>query len=1057
MKNALKVIFVILFFPMFIYAEAIESNVNLDITENNNSYTHSVDNQSDRVITGYIADVNDVPIVGANIIEVGTTNGTITDLEGRFSLNVRSNDAIIRITYIGYLEQDINTAGRNTFNIVLVEDTRALEEVVVVGYGTQKKATLTGSVSSVKNEELISVTTSDLRTSLVGKLPGLRVMQRGGEPGTYDSSMDIRGYGGNPLVIIDGVPRGSFQKIDPNMIESVSILKDASAAVYGVRAADGVILIETKQGKEGKAEISVTSTYGLQKMTEFPEPIDNSIDNLILKNEAAIAARNPIPYPNYLEYDGSDPLKPSINYWDLTMKKLAPQAQNSVNVTGGTDKIKYYFSFGHLYDMGLFKTDNLKYERFNLKSNISATIKDNLTANLIISGLFDKKRNPYGGTSYDFFKQVWMQPTYQPVYYWDPELNAFDETKYFDGEADRNPLAVIDPDVAGYRDVYNKQMEVTASLTYDVPFVKGLSLKGLFAYDARVNTQKQWRVGYKEYKPNGTFVQPQGTTRLIHRLEEWITPHLQFSANYTNSFKDHNITGLLLFEQRKGTGNYFQAGRYFTLDVLDQLDSGNTKDQIANGREKVPGAGVDAANRAFVGRINYDFMTKYLMEFSFRYDGSSNFPENSRWGFFPGVSLGWRMSEEPFIQENLSFVDNLKLRVSHGKMGDHSAAGDFQFIPGYTYPQGGYLFNGTVWTTGSEFRGITNPNITWYTATTSNIGLDVSLWRNLLGATIDFFQRERGGLLARRAIQIPSTFGTSLPMENLESDLTRGFEIELSHFNKIDQVNYYVKTMISYTRSKWIHREATIAGNDWANWRYRDEGRWKNIRWGYGYLGQFQTEEEIRNYEIVQLNNGHDMMYPGDIKYVDWNEDGMIDGHDEYPIGRGQDPEVFYSLNLGVEWKGLSLNAFFQGATRNEMMPGEQLQGPLPWGRNSLKIFLDRWHHEDPLDFTSPWVPGKYPISRDGFGYGPNKRVSSYWLLNGTYLRLKNVELSYLLPSAWMSAINVEQIRLFVNGLNLYTWSSAKEYMDPERPLEYDHGYKYPIMANYNFGINIIF
>ena len=280
---------------MFIYAEAIESNVNLDITENNNSYTHSVDNQSDRVITGYIADVNDVPIVGANIIEVGTTNGTITDLEGRFSLNVRSNDAIIRITYIGYLEQDINTAGRNTFNIVLVEDTRALEEVVVVGYGTQKKATLTGSVSSVKNEEPISVTTSDLRTSLVGKLPGLRVMQRGGEPGTYDSSMDIRGYGGNPLVIIDGVPRGSFQKIDPNMIESVSILKDASAAVYGVRAADGVILIETKQGKEGKAEISVTSTYGLQKMTEFPEPIDNSIDNLILKNEAAIAARNPIP------------------------------------------------------------------------------------------------------------------------------------------------------------------------------------------------------------------------------------------------------------------------------------------------------------------------------------------------------------------------------------------------------------------------------------------------------------------------------------------------------------------------------------------------------------------------------------------------------------------------------------------------------------------------------------------------------------------------------------------------------------------------------------------
>lgn len=1019
--------------------------------------------QQQRTLSGRVTDSSGNPLPGVTVVIRGTSVGTITSSNGNYSLTDVPANAILVFSFVGMKSQEVTVGNQSSVNIAMAEESIGIDEIVAVGYGTQKKVNLTGSISSVDTEELTSITTSDLRTSMAGKLPGLRIMQRSGEPGSYDSFMDIRGYGGSPLVIVDGIPRSDFQKIDPNTIANISILKDASAAVYGVRASDGVILVETKQGQKGSAEISFTSIYSIQKITEFPEPIDNSIESLVLKNEAALAAGNPIPYPDYLEYDGSDPLKPNINYWDLTMKKWAPQTQNSLTVSGGTDDIKYFISLGYLYDMGLLKSDNLKYERYNIKSNITAKVAKNVTAQLIISGLTDKKKSPYGSTSYDFFKQLWMQPPYEPVYYWDPALNAYDVTKYYDGQADRNPLAVISPDVSGYRSNANKRVEVTASLAYDVPFIKGLSLKGMLAYDALMNTQKQWRIGYKEYKANGSFVQPQGTTRLIHRYEEWITPHLQFSATYQRSFGDHNFGGLFVFEQRKGNGKWFEAGRYFALDILDQLSSGNTKDQIANGRERVPGAealtsgGLDPANRAFVGRINYDFKSKYLIELSGRYDGSSNFAEDGRWGFFPGVSVGWRLSEEPFLKDRFAFLDNLKVRASRGKMGDHSAATGFQFLEGYNYPEGGYLFSGDTWTTGSEYRGIVNPDITWYTATTTNVAVDFSLWKNLLAGSVDLFQRKREDLLARRAIQIPSTFGTSLPLENLESDQTRGFEIELSHINRIGEVRYQTKMMLSYTRSKWLHREATIAGNDYANWRNRDENRWKNLRWGYGYLGQFQTQEEVDNYAIVQLNNGHDMMYPGDIKYEDWNEDGMIDSHDEHPIGRGADPELFFSLNLGVEWRGLAVTAFFQGAARSDMMTQEQLLGPLPWGRNSSEMFLDRWHHEDPLDFDSPWVPGKHPISRDGFGYEPNKKTSPFWLHDGAYVRLKNLEVSYTLPARWTSSLDLKQVRLFANGLNLYTWSKAKEYSDPERPLEQEYGYKYPLMANYSFGVNIIF
>ncbi len=1010
-------------------------------------------------VSGIVTDESGEPLPGVTVIVKGTTIGVVTNADGEYTLVNSPEDATLQFSFVGMTTQEIPVGTQTNINVTMVVDAIGLEEIVAVGYGTQKKVNLTGSISTVRNDELVKVTSTDLRTSMVGKLPGLRVMQRSSEPGSYDSQLDIRGWG-NPLVIVDGVPRSDFQKIDPNTVESITILKDASAAVYGVEAANGVILIESKAGKVGEAQISFTSTYGVQRLAEFPIPIGNAIQSLELKNEAALAQFNSLPYPDYLEYDGTDPLKPSVDYWDLTVRDYSPQTQNVVNVSGGSEKVTYFLSFGHMYDMGMFKTDNLKYNRFNVKSNIKAQITDNLEAQMIITGLQDNKRRPYGHTSYDFMKQVWMQPPWEPVYYTDPETGAYDETKYFDGQADRNPLGVIDPDASGYQDLVNKQLELTTSLIYSVPFVEGLSLKGLFAYDSRTYTQKQWRKDYKEWRPNGTYVTPQGSPRLRHVFDEWKHQQIQLSANYQKTFDQHNVEGLLLYEQRTGSGNGFGAGRYFALDLLDQLDAGSTENMEAWGREKVPGDGISAANRGIVGRVNYDFSSKYIAEFSFRYDGSSNFPKETRWGFFPAASLGWRISEEAFIKDNVPSISNLKLRASHGILGDHSAASGFRFVEGYDYPSGGYLFSGNQYVTGSSYRGIANPNITWYTATTSNIGADLSLWNGLLGATVDVFQRKRDDLLANRAIAIPGTFGTTLPTENLESDLSKGFEVELSHFNTIGEVRYQAKGTFSFTRTKWLHREATPAGNSWAEWRNANEDRWANIAWGYGWEGQFQTEEEIRTLETVQLANGHRGMWPGDVKYQDWNEDGMIDGHDAHPIARDHDPEVYFSLNLSADWKGLAVSAFFQGATRYTIRDREQLEGPLPWGRNSFEFFLDRWHHEDPVDWTTPWVPGKYPVSREAFGYGPNKAESPFRLTDITYLRLKNLEISYTLPSRWTDYLNLEQVRVFTNGLNLYTWSPEKTKKDPEQPTDgdgADHGYKYPIMVNYNVGINVIF
>jgi len=1000
-------------------------------------------------------------MAGVNIMVQGTTLGVITDIDGSYTLNVPNKDAILVFSFIGYQQQTIPLAGQTTINVDLVSDAAMLDEIVVIGYGTVKKANQTGAIASVQSEALATYTVPDISVTLQGRMPGLRVMQIGGEPGKYDSRVDIRGWG-DMLVIIDGVPRDDFQRLDPNTIASISILKDASAAVYGVQAANGVMLITTKQGEAGKIRINFNSTHGIQRMSDYPVAITNSVDNLILLNEAALVAGTPIPYPDYEKYTGEDPNYPSVDYWNLVFRQNAPMSRNNLSVDGGSDKFKFRFSGSTFSQEDVWRQLDPEnpsgYKRYNFGANTTAELYDGLVANFIISGMVDKRYQPYISTNGKAFRQNYMEPSYSPIY----ANNNPDY--YYDGLADFNPLAIIDSKLTGYYDDRNVNYETTFTLTYDLPWVKGLQLKGLFAYDSKQRTTKVMQRYYNEYKYINEEYKPTGVnqpSRLQYDTNQGYFRQTQLSVSYSNTFGDnHNVTGLLVGEHRISTGTQFRAQKNFELDVLDQLDAGVTDNAVATGSDFVP-----SINLGLVGRVNYDYRTKYLAEFSFRYDGSSLFPRESRWGFFPGFSLAWRLSEEPFFKDRISFVNQFKLRLSRGVMGDDAAASGFEYLPGYIYPATtsgltSYLFSANTLITGAEAKGLVNKNITWYTSTTTNFGIEIDILRSLLFTQIDIFQRKREGLLATRAASLPSEFGASFPQENLNSDKSIGFEIELGHKKVIsNDFDYSITGNFTWARSKWLYREVAPYGSSYSKWRNDESYRWKNMRWGYGFVGQFQNQEEI-NTSPSQNANGHAALFPGDVRYEDWNGDGMISNLDMFPAGRDNNAEIFYGLDFSARYKGFALSLFFQGAANYTLLPTAQMRGPLMWGRNSIDIFMDRWHHEDPLDFSTPWVPGKFPISRTNFGYPPNQLVSEYTLQDIWYVRLKNAELSYTLPTRWTTKFYVQRLRIFANGTNIFTIKSKEAFFDPEKRLdgsEAQSGYKYPLMKNYNLGIDITF
>lgn len=1012
--------------------------------------------QQGKKIMGVITDSHGEPVIGANVVVKGTTNGTITDLDGKFAMDVPEN-AVLQVSFIGYIMQEVPATGTN-MKIALREDTQKLEEVVVVGYGTQKKVTLTGAVTAIASDEIMTTKNENVENMLSGKIPGVRVVQKSGEPGEYNNSFQIRGMG-NPLIIVDGVPRENMNRIDPNEIETISILKDASAAIYGVRAANGVVLITTKKGKNGKLELDYNGSVGWQQASGLPET-GNAVEYMTLMNENAMN-NGRSPMYNKEDMDAyRNGTKQTTDWAGSAINNTAPQTQHSFSATGSTEKVNYFLNFGYLNQEGFWKSGDLNYERFNIRSNISAQITKRLKAEMLLGAMKDTKNAP-SHDAWLVYKSIWTQVPIWPLY-------ANDNPNYMYNAADADhPMAITNSDISGYLKNNNKSFQGTFNLEYDVPYIDGLKAKAMYSYDYLMWESKKFEKEYTLYtydaendKYNANKAQSPSSVRRSFRENE--SSLLQLQLNYVKIFAEkHNVNVLALYEESTSRMDNFYAKRELGMDAVDQLFAGNSLNQEGsmNGDGYKPNTklndqnGVwEIANKGFVGRVNYDYSSKYIAEFSFRFDGSSKFAAGHQWGFFPAASVGWRISEEAFLKNtsSLSFINNLKLRASYGKMGDDNSS-TYQFLSGYNYPSGGYVLGGN-YMNGMGMRGMANPAITWFTSKMLNVGLDGDMWNGLFGFQVDVFTRDRDGLLATRNLSLPGTVGAGLPQENLEGDLTKGFEIALTHRNKIKDFNYFFSGNVSLTRTRWTDKEISQRGNSYRNWRDNNTDRYNDLWWGVGYNGQFTNYNQVYQAPI-QDSKGNSIVRPGDYIYEDWNGDGVIDDNDVYPIATKGDPQVNFGFTLGADWKGFDLNLVFQGAARSNVRYPEQLEAPLTWDRNALSMFMDRWHLSDPNNPESEWIPGYYPSTNRG--ETTNYRDSERSVENASYLRLKSLEFGYSLPASILKYAGIQRARIYFSGYNIFTFTSIK-YLDPEHPSD-TYGYLYPLTKSYNIGLNVTF
>lgn len=867
-----------------------------------------------RTVTGTVVDGTGEAVIGANIrVEGDRTRGTITDIDGNFKIEAAPKEKLI-ISFIGYKDAVV-VASTNKLNITLKDDNEMLEEVVVVGYGTQKKATLTGAVSAVNSKEIAVTKNENVVNMLSGKIPGVRISQRSSQPGEFDNAIDIRGMG-EPLIVVDGIPRDKdyFSRMDANEIESVSVLKDASAAIYGVRAANGVILVTTKRGEtaDGKFDITFSANYGWQQFLYVPETAD-AVTHMLLINEKTynttqtqnffLRQAPTYSYDRIFEYSRNG--RKGTNWTKELFNDNVPQQQYNVSVNGGSEKVKYFFNLGYLKQEGAYKFNSLNYDRWNFRSNVDAKITNRLKASVQLSGYMDEKNQPFTDI-WSVYKKAWTyRPTSDAYIDGDHSLPAYD-SEMLEPE---NPVAAINSSLSGFRREKRNNFNGSLALTYDIPGVKGLQAKAFYSYDYYTTNNTYYNRAYKLYSKNAdgtmTTYDRHADAYLKRQTDPSYGTVMQLSLNYDKKFGDHNINVLALFEEQYNQWENFYAQRSMLLDG-EYLLYGENEGQIG----KMDGAG-DKTRRAFVGRMNYDYKGRYMVDFSLRYDGSSSFPRDSRWGLFPAVSVGWRASEETFIKNLVPFMSNLKIRASYGRMGDDGGAS--------TYPQTaiayqldtdgkiGYIYNGTF-ITGVSATAIPNPNLTWYTSDTYNAGIDFDLWNGKLSGTLEVYKRKRKGLLATSSAVIPGTVGASLPQENLESDQTYGWEISLGHRNNIAGVSYWVNGQISATKNRWDYHLDGQAGNSMENW-YRNDvsGRNKDIWFTYEEGGRFTNYDQIRYHNTTGANFGQSTL-PGDYWYKDWNGDGVVNDNDRHPMATYNLPVFNYGITMGAEWKGIDLS-----------------------------------------------------------------------------------------------------------------------------------------------------
>lgn len=999
-------------------------------------------NAPKKKVTGNIADNSGLPLIGVTVKVKGKNEGVITDMDGNFSIEAEGADKI-EVSYIGYIPREIAVTGGGKLNISLNENIKELQEIVVVGYGTQKRLNVTGSVSSVSSSQLKQSPVANISNALAGRLPGIISVQRGGEPGNDGANIWIRGMGtygtaNSPLVMVDGLER-SYDNIDPNEIEDITILKDASStAVYGVRGANGVILITTKRGTSEKPQISVNLQSAVQQPTRLPEYLD-SYDALKiyregLKNDGLNAAMYTDEY--LAKYrDRTNPtyqyLYPSVDWQKEMLKPLSMMHQANINVNGKNSFVRYFVSVSYMQQNGLYKYDDVtedydiqaKLNRYNFRSNVDLSISKNLDMEVNLGGIIRDRNYPNVNSG-----ELWNRLKTTPPW-WYSVKNPDGSVAGVQGLG-RNPYGMLTQQ--GYQRNFETTLQATAGFTWRLPWVtQGLSMKGRLSFDTMnfrdVNRSKgvyTYRFMIDENETDlgkGVYTKvEEGTNTLDYGVSANGSKKvvMEFFFNYDRRFGMHDVKGLLLYNQQ----SYTEA--------------------VGGGRNNAV-SGLPYKYQGIVGRAAYSFDDRYFAEFNFGYNGSENFFRGRRFGFFPAVSAGWLLSNEEFIRETLPVVSLLKLRASVGIVGNDKSGQRFLYQgkwildgPGYQFGQN---YDGAGYG-GAEESATGNEFVTWEQAKKTNLGIDVGLWNNDLKLEADLFYEKRDHILTQ-PLTIPETIGIqNLPMINAGVVENKGFEAVLTFQKNYRDFGYFVRGNYSFARNKIINiTEPKLTGREWQ----ARTGRRINEHMGLTALGLFRDWDDIASSPKQTFGP----VQPGDIKYADLNGDGQIDSQDEGFLGRTSIPEAMAGLSFGANYKGLDISVLFQGAFGAYVYYGGSSIYPFAQNSSILAEVRGNYYSE-----SNPDTHALYPrmTSNDNAN---NYRVSTFWHRKSDYVRLKNVEIGYTLPTSLMKRVGISQARIYLTGLNLFSWSGIKTF-DPEIP---DGTGSYPQQRVYNIGLNFSF
>jgi TonB-linked SusC/RagA family outer membrane protein len=970
-------------------------------------------NLTKRQIAGTIIDEHGEPVIGANVLEKGTTNGVMTDIDGKFSITV-SNNATLDISYIGYASQNVSIGNQSQFTISLKEYLQNLDEVVVVGYGIQKKINLTGAVSDVKSEVLQNRTSSSPVNLLTGQVPGMTIIQRSGQPGDDIGTLRVRGIGtlGNAeaMVIIDGV-ESSFNNVNPNDIENISVLKDAAASsIYGVRAANGVILITTKKGVVGKPVISYNGYIGWQSPTRLPNYLD-SYNYAVLYNEAYSNDGLPVPYSEsdiQRFKDGNDPDHyPNSDWLGALLSENGLFHNHHLSVIGGTEGLKYSLAAGYHEKEGLIP--NSDYNKFSVRSNIDMKINDRLNIGLYLSAYKDRRTATAAGSMSDVFYHALRETPVTPIQFRNGNYGLF--------LYEHNSVA--EARLGGKDQQYNNNFQGSAFFDYTI--IDGLTLKGNASATFNSGYQHKFQKSINFYSADSE--DPIRTTRSMvvdFEKKTWET-NLQAYLNYNKTFGKHDVGALLGYSQIYNQYRLFGASRR-DLPGNNNLGEVNAGDVTTQSTE---GTMIEYALRSAFGRINYTYDNRYLFEANLRYDGTSRFPKNNRFGAFPSFSVGWRISEESFY--HATWMDNLKLRTSWGQLGNQEI-GNYAFYNTYIFGQN-YSF-GNMLTPGVTINSkMGNTIITWEKTDQANVGIDASFLAGKLNFSGDFFVKNTKDILLN--LPIPNVVGVGAPTQNAGKVRNTGMEMLLNHNNKVRDFRYNVTFNFSY-----VHNEITdLKEGDTPG---RSVGDPINNIYGYVCEGIFKDQAEIDAHPKQATGD----VVPGDLKYKDLNGDNVVNDKDRKSIGTFF-PKINFGLRLGFEYKDIDFSALLQGAAMVDAIAREQIIYAFYNGGKVVEHYLDRWTPQNP--------DGKYPrLSMQDTK--KNWETSSFWMQDASYLKMRNIQVGYSLPKRLLGDSGISNFRLYFSVDNLLTISGF-DNIDPEVP----YGSYYPLTKNYSFGINMSF